>query len=294
MSQAFQHERVEPLAVTFPQPLRQARPPVAGHYEAVSRVIGLMHERLEEPLSLQDMSRVAFISQFHFNRVFRQVTGIPPHQFLYALRLEMAKRLLLTTGESVTDVCFDVGYNSLGTFTRRFTELVGISPNRFRAFRESAASVLQHLPSPPETPTDPGLFIEGRALTPEGFQGTIFLGLFTTPIPQGNPVVGTVLTQPGFFRLPPAPDGDYYILGAGLPWSEDHREYLLYESALRGGAAVRVRGGRAAVPADLVLRPPTPFDPPILVSLPLLLSGVAKATAHQSSAPTRGRTTWKV
>lgn len=257
-----------------------SRPPAAAHYDAVRRVIELMHERLEEPLSLQDMSRVAFISQFHFNRVFRQVTGIPPHQFLYALRLETAKRLLLTTEESVTDVCFDVGYNSLGTFTRRFTELVGISPNRFRAFMESAASILQHLPSAPEMPVEPGQYIEGNANAPEGFEGTIFLGLFTTPMPQGTPVVGTVITRPGSFRLPTAPDGDYFILGAGLPWSQDHREYLLYESALRGGTAVSVRHGKAVSPAELVLRPPTPFDPPILVSLPLLLSGLAKAAVH--------------
>lgn len=253
---------------------RFVRPPIA-HLDAVKRVIELMHERLEEPLSLQDMSRVAFISQFHFNRVFRLVTGIPPHQFLYALRLEFAKRLLLTTDESVTDICFDVGYNSLGTFTRRFTGLVGTSPNRFRALMESAASDLRRLRPPMEQTIAKNDFIEGHADAPEGFKGTIFLGLFTTPMPQGNPVVGTVLTGPGGFRLPPAPDGDYYILAAGLPWSQDHREYLLYESALRGAAAVRVRRGKTVGRADLRLRPPTPFDPPILVSLPLLLSGLS-------------------
>lgn len=280
MSQALQYEPAAPRAVPEPRPGRAARPPAAAHYEAVSRVIELMHEKLEEPLSLQDMSRVAFISQFHFNRVFRQVTGIPPHQFLYALRLESAKRLLLTTEESVTDVCFDVGYNSLGTFTRRFTELVGLSPSRFRALMESASSVLQHLESQAGGPDAPGHFIEGRADAPEGFKGTIFLGLFSTPMPQGSPVVGTVLTQPGDFRLPPAPDGDYHILAAGLPWSEDHREYLLYESALRGGAPVCVRGGKAVGPAELVLRPPTRFDPPILLSLPLLLAGGPHGEAH--------------
>lgn len=276
MSLAVQYEREPIPPVAGPQPDVPARPPAAAHYEAVRRVIELMHERIEEPLSLQDMSRVAFISQFHFNRVFRQVTGIPPHQYLYALRLETAKRLLLTTRESVTDVCFSVGYNSLGTFTRRFTGLVGLSPNRFRALMESASSDLHLLASQTETPGAPGQFIEGHASAPEGFEGTIFLGLFTTPMPQGSPVVGTVLTHPGSFRLPPAPDGDYYILGAGLPWTEDHREYLLYETALRGGAPVRVRGGEAVNPADLVLRPPTPFDPPILVSLPLLLAGILK------------------
>lgn len=280
MSLAVHYEREPPRAVAGRRPDAPARPPAAAHYEAVKRVIELMHERIEEPLSLQDMSRAAFISRFHFNRVFRQITGIPPHQYLYALRLETAKRLLLTTRESVTDVCFSVGYNSLGTFTRRFTGLVGLSPNRFRALMESASSDLRQLTSQTEGTDAPGRFIEGQVAAPEGFEGTIFLGLFSTPMPQGSPVVGTVLTRPGSFHLPPAPDGDYYILGAGLLWTEDHREYLLYESALRGGTPVRVRRGKAVRPADLVLRPPTPFDPPILVSLPLLLSGVLKGTAH--------------
>src|ERR1043165_1350755 len=105
---------------------------VGAHHEAVERVIRTMHERLHEPLTLQEMSRIAYISPYHFNRIFRQITGIPPNQFLYALRLETAKRLLLTTDTNVTDVCFDVGYTSLGTFIRRFTGLVGVSPNRFR------------------------------------------------------------------------------------------------------------------------------------------------------------------
>jgi len=85
----------------------------AAHHEAVERVIRTMRDHLDEPLTLQEMSRIAYISPYHFNRIFRQITGIPPNQFFYALRLETAKRLLLTTNTNVTDVCFDVGYNSL-------------------------------------------------------------------------------------------------------------------------------------------------------------------------------------
>src|ERR1700716_965915 len=99
--------------------MRDVRPATtAAHHEAVERVIQTMHDRLDEPLTLHEMSRIAYISPYHFNRIFRQITGIPPNQFFYALRLETAKRLLLTTNTSVTDVCFDVGYNSLGTFIR--------------------------------------------------------------------------------------------------------------------------------------------------------------------------------
>jgi AraC family transcriptional regulator len=91
--------------------MRDVRPStIVSHHEAVERVIQRMHDRVDEPLTLKEMSRIAYISPYHFNRIFRQTTGIPPNQFFYALRLETAKRLLLTTNSSVTDVCLDVGY----------------------------------------------------------------------------------------------------------------------------------------------------------------------------------------
>src|SRR5678815_3163943 len=88
------------------------------------------------PTPLRDMSRVAYISEFHFNRVFHQITGLPPAKFISAMRLDEAKRLLLNTNQSVTDICFDVGYNSLSTFTRRFTQRVGLGPREFRYLAE--------------------------------------------------------------------------------------------------------------------------------------------------------------
>jgi AraC family transcriptional regulator len=249
---------------------------VVAHHNAVERVIRTMHERLDEPLTLQELSRIAYISPYHFNRIFRQITGIPPNQFFYALRLETAKRLLLTTNTSVTDVCFDVGYNSLGTFIRRFTSLVGLSPNRFR-------SLARH--------TTPGLFmptanafdltatsclkgVSGRVKAPAWFQGAILVGLFTTPIPQGHPISGTVILQAGSYQIPPVADGVYYILAAGLSWSQDFREYFLYETTLRGGGQpILIRNGVVEGSTDISLRPPEAFDPPILMTLPLLLAG---------------------
>src|ERR1043166_9194315 len=139
---------------------------IASHHEAVERVIRIMHDRLDEPLTLQEMSKIAYISPFHFNRIFRHVTGIPPNQFLYALRLETAKRLLLTTDTSVTDVCFDVGYNSLGTFIRRFTGLVGLSPSRFRSLARHASDSLS-LPSPSDEARASAATISGRISAPE-------------------------------------------------------------------------------------------------------------------------------
>src|ERR1044072_2241898 len=109
---------------------------LASHRRAVERVITSARERLCEPISLHDMSRVAYLSAFHFNRVFHQITGLPPAKFISAMRLNEAKRLLLNTNRSITDICFEVGYNSLSTFTRRFNERVGLGPREFRYLAE--------------------------------------------------------------------------------------------------------------------------------------------------------------
>ena len=108
-----------------------------SHYESVERVIAAMRTRLDQPMSLRSMARIACPSPYHFNRTFRQVTGVPPSQFLYAMRLDTARRLLMHTQKKVIDICYDVGYNSVGTFTRRFTDLFGISPTTLREFSQS-------------------------------------------------------------------------------------------------------------------------------------------------------------
>src|SRR5579884_4567985 len=102
------------------------------HYESVARVISAMRNQIDRPMTLEQMARIGFASPSHFNRTFRQITGVPPLQFLYALRLEAAKRMLFQTQKKVIDICYEVGYSSVGTFTRRFADVLGVSPVRFR------------------------------------------------------------------------------------------------------------------------------------------------------------------
>jgi AraC family transcriptional regulator len=246
---------------------------------AVERVIATMRERLDEPLTLKAMARIAYISPFHFNRVFHQITGIPPAQFLYAMRLETAKHLLLTTERSVTDVCYDVGYNSLGTFTTRFTQLVGLSPGRLRRLADHLTPLPTH--SGPDEKAQahqraiPPRFVTGLINAPDNFDGTIFAGLFQTHIPQSRPVGGTFLTTPGAFRIGPVPDGRYYAFAAAFPKSREPLVYLLpnSETLLVGVSQVPiiVRNGLARGNVNLALRPVQITDPPILIALPSLL-----------------------
>ncbi len=257
---------------------------VASHRRAVERVITTARERLCEPYSLRDMSRVAYLSTFHFNRVFHQITGLPPAKFISAMRLEEAKRLLLNTNRSITDISFEVGYTSLSTFTRRFTQRVGLGPREFRYLAEritpaSVESLCAHYAE-----------LTGRATLPpsvEGFvdsskpgDGPIFVGLFRAHIPQSRPIGGALLTSPGAFRIGPVPDGTYHLLAAALPRLADTIGYLLPDSASlsvgTGNGPVIVQQGRANGPFTISLRPMTLTDPPLLVSLPFLLADMLK------------------
>lgn len=91
-----------------------------------------------EPLDIPALARVADCSPSHFIRTFRAVFGETPHRYLQRRRVERAMHLL-RSGRSVTDVCFDVGFNSLGTFSRTFTAIVGISPSVYSRRAPAAA-----------------------------------------------------------------------------------------------------------------------------------------------------------
>src|SRR5215510_12362506 len=167
---------------------------LASHRRAVERVITTARGRLCEPISLHDMSRVAYLSTFHFNRVFHQITGLPPAKFISAMRLDEAKRLLLNTHLSITDICFEVGYNSLSTFTRRFTQRVGLGPREFRYLAEritpaTVESLFAHYAELTERAMAHAS-VEGFVDSPKPDGGPIFIGLFRTHIPQSRPVGG--------------------------------------------------------------------------------------------------------
>src|SRR5438270_7889126 len=92
-----------------------------------------MDRAYAEPLDLPTLARIANVSEAHFIRTFRETFGETPHRYLQRRRVERAMFLLRTSDRDVTDVCFDVGFTSLGTFSRTFREIVGESPSQYRA-----------------------------------------------------------------------------------------------------------------------------------------------------------------
>ena len=91
-----------------------------------------MDRAYAEPLDVRSVAAVACISPAHFSRSFRAVFGETPHRYLQRRRVERSMFLLRETDRSVTDVCFDVGFTSLGTFSRTFREIVGETPSGYR------------------------------------------------------------------------------------------------------------------------------------------------------------------
>jgi AraC-like DNA-binding protein len=99
-------------------------------------------------VSIGDAAREANLSSFHFIRRFETVFGETPHQFRTRERLTAAKRLL-ASGHSVTDVCLDVGFSSLGSFSALFARKVGISPAAYQRSLRCSVYIPDWRPHPP-------------------------------------------------------------------------------------------------------------------------------------------------
>ncbi len=99
----------------------------------IRRAIELMHTRLAEDLALEEIAAAAYLSPFHFARLFKKLTGTTPHQYLAGLRLIQARKLLADSDLSITEVALRVGHSSPSHFTKAFRQATGLTPREFRA-----------------------------------------------------------------------------------------------------------------------------------------------------------------
>ncbi|MFD7641923.1 helix-turn-helix transcriptional regulator [Kitasatospora sp. NPDC059795] len=232
---------------------------------AVERAIETMWNRYEEPLSLDEIANTAILSKFYFSRVFRNLTGTSPGRFLSAVRLHQAKTMLLETDFSVTEISYRVGYNSLGTFTSRFTRSVSLSPARYRTLARAGLTERTGAAHDGRRTCS----VSGSIRTPDtGCPVRIYIGAFREPIVQGRPVACEILDGSGQFTLR-VPEGVWFVRAAVVaasdfpapPWE---RRPLLVAS----GPELSVRHGHDLPPVRLTARPLTALDLPILLALP--------------------------
>jgi AraC family transcriptional regulator len=103
------------------------------------RAIEFMHDNYSRELMLDEIASAAYLSEYHFARLFKQITGVTPHVYLANLRLERARKLLVDTQYPISEIAAMVGYQSQSHFTKIFKSVTGMTPRVFRDATRSAS-----------------------------------------------------------------------------------------------------------------------------------------------------------
>ncbi len=248
---------------------------------AVLRAIELILERYFEPITLSALASEVYVSPFHFSRIFAKATGVTPGRFLTAVRLFEAKRLLLTTSLTVSDIVCSVGYSSVGTFTSRFLRSVGMTPTAYRdpevgELLVAHSAHFQRLPSlrslreagsmRPSLPAGGGRLTVRLRMPPEAARANVLVGVFADAVPQSSPVAfgGVADALSTDLTIDGVPEGTWTVNAVA-----DHgaiRDAHAGPAFTIASAPVTVTGFE---PADVTMRlhPPSLTDPPVAVTL---------------------------
>ena len=230
------------------------------------RATRYLRTRFRERVTVGDLSAHLAYSPSHLTRVFTSVVGTSPMDYLAAWRLHEAKHLLISHRLGVAETCHEVGYSSVGTFSR-FLRDVGIAPGALRRLADrvsertlpavsllvpAAGRIRIRLDIPEEM---------RRALGPAPYQ---WVGTFPRPVPSGLPTSGTLRRHIDEIELPVVP-GSPWILATIFPDGADVLEQLAPTSPLV--ARLRVPEEPVAGPVTLPVRAALHWDPAVLVAL---------------------------
>lgn len=238
----------------------------AAHVTAVDAAVTLARRNFES-LTAANLAEHAGYSPFHFSRLFLARTGIGPGQYLSALRIDAAKRLLLTRDDAVIDVAAAVGFDSLSSFSRRFKQAVGVSPGRLRRL---AHAVTDRPPRPFALVPAEAAEVRIRFELPSGFSprgdASLWVGWYAQPAPIGLPQAGMLVRGRRDVQLPLYP-GSPYLLGFAVAASSDAHAQLAPSAP-----TVALHPAPIVAPCDLTLRFATaePTQVPLLSALPVL------------------------
>jgi transcriptional regulator GlxA family with amidase domain len=128
----------------------QRRRPASQDPELLRRLLRAkdrMDAASHEEWPVRRLARVSCVSEAHFARSFKEAFGVPPHRYLLTRRIERATALLRDTDQSITEIAFQTGWKSLGTFGRTFRDVTGESPGEFRAREKAAPHELEWAPA---------------------------------------------------------------------------------------------------------------------------------------------------
>ena len=228
---------------------------------AVDQAVEAMRADLFCGSGIADIATRTFYSKFHFTREFSRLVGTTPRRFLAALRMERASTILLTTDLSIADAGTMVGYSSVGTFSTRFSALVGMAPRQWRGCGGRAPALGDVVGA--ASGQLQGVVELGDAA--RSAECDIFVGAFEDTVVQGPPVAAARLDGPGSFHLAGVPAGEWTVVvlarvAHAVPGGV-HVEWL------RTSARMTAYADRHTLPLPTRLRPrpARPSDPPVLL-----------------------------
>ncbi len=233
----------------------------------VARAVAFLRERAVESIAVADIADAVGYSEFHFTRLFTGALGVSPGRYLAAVRFQRAKELLLTGDAGVLDVCHAVGFASTGTFTRRFTDHVGVAPASLRRVADRLAGPA--LTPFSRHPAQARSSIEARVHIPDelrpelGTDPLVWVGLFPRPVPSGQPAAGVLRRGDGPVRLP-AVGGSPWLLVTAVRATADPLDHLVPVRPVIGGHPTPVRGGQCVT---VWMRHADPLSHPLLIAL---------------------------
>lgn len=235
------------------------------------KIVQRMRAEPDADFTTEGAARRLGISSVELVRQFRQLTGVSPLRFRSALRIALAKRELVKTDASVTEIALRCGYESLGTFIRTFTLYVGLSPSNFRQMaRAQEWDPLSYTFNPTVAGES---CICGFAPDPVPNETMLVaIGLFRKGVPAGRPLSGQVLINGGRLNLEDTVcSGTRYLLGFAVPWGASLWTLPEAQTFVLSRKIKRTAAAPIAAPA-LKWRRRTVTDPPILLALPAILS----------------------
>ena len=141
-----------------------------SYHERIARVVGYLSKQVNNNPSLETLADIAAISPFHFHRVYRALTGETPSSTVRRLRLARACVLLRDTPKSVTEVAFEVGYDTSQSFAKAFRAATGFTPTAIRKDLASLNRILQELGNPSEASTNDSRDLEVKMVSVEPFK----------------------------------------------------------------------------------------------------------------------------
>jgi len=231
------------------------------------RATRYLRTHFRDRVTIGDLSAHLAYSPSHLTRVFTSVVGTSPMDYLAAWRLHEAKQLLINHRLGVAETCHEVGYTSVGTFSRRFLRDVGTPPGSLRGIADRVAERTQ----PAVSLLVPAAGrIRIRLDIPEEMRRTLgpalyqWVGTFPRPVPSGLPTSGSLRRHIDEVELPVVP-GSPWILATIFPDGADVHEQLAPTSPLV--ARLHVPAEPVPGPITLPVRAALPWDPAVLVAL---------------------------